>query len=56
MSDVVAAINVIYKQFKEAENTEELFCCVKEVLPFEEDLFKVITVSGKLDRFMGSKL
>ena len=52
MANVIAAINSLENLFKENENTEELFCYAKEMFTLQVEMFKILTASGKQDRFM----
>ena len=44
--------SILWKIFSKKVNTEELFCCAKEMFTLQVEMFKILTASGKQDRFM----
>ena len=49
--DVENALENIRNIFSGPENTEELFHCVRELLPLEADSYKIKSVTGKTSCF-----
>ena len=51
MEDITAIINEQNNSFLGCTNTDELFCCVKSVLPFQTCKCKIANVCGTSEQF-----
>ena len=49
--DVLSCLNVIKNQFKGSKDTEELFACIRELLPIRGDLYEVLLIEGDANKF-----
>ena len=50
-SRITLEFSNLQNKFSGGENTEELFVSARELLPFKDDQFKIVSVKGKFDCF-----